>query len=56
MCQKTWHSSPFRSGDVTIVSRISGSHAARHTHEPQQAMVDANSGWSATFVTVSPRA
>ena len=38
MCQKTWHSSPFRSGDVTIVSRISGRDAARHTQEPQQAM------------------
>lgn len=56
MCQKTCDSSPFRSGEVTIVSRISGSHAARHTHEPQQAMVDWKSGWSATFVIVSPRA
>src|SRR2546427_30144 len=41
MCQKTWHSSPRRSGEATIVSATTGAWAAVTTQVPQQELVAA---------------
>ncbi len=56
MCQNAWPCSPFRSGEVTMVSANSGRCAARNTHSPQHDRVAANSGWSATSAIRLPRA